>query len=161
MALGIETLGVKTPVSDAKKTLSRQIWMYFLTSGLAALVNFASRFYYNMFFLFGTSVVLAYCTGMLVNFTLSKLYTFDSRKSGKTHREVLKFFVVAGLGLLVTYVVSTGLLHALNPYFESRQELLKTISHIGGMGVGFVANFVGHKLVTFKTTGLWDSLTRK
>lgn len=147
---------------EAGKPLPGQIWRYLLTSGLAAIVNFASRFLYNLFFAFGTSVTLAYCTGMLVNFVFSKLYAFDSRNSGKTHREVLKFFVVAGLGLLVTYVVSTVLLYLLTRYFESSHlEIQKTVSHVGGMGIGFVANFVGHKLLTFKSTGVWNIMLRR
>jgi putative flippase GtrA len=140
---------------------ARKLGLYFLASGAAALVNFLSRFAYDLTFEFATSVVLAYCTGMIVNFSLSKLFVFGARKSGNTWREGIKFLIVAGAGLAVTTLVSLAAVWAMQwrPVL-SDAPLQYTIAHACGMAAGFVANFGGHKLVSFRETGLWARLRR-
>ncbi len=141
---------------------TKGLGLYFLASGTAAAVNFGSRFVYDAFFSFGVSVIFAYCTGMLVNFSLSKLFVFEARHSGKTWRELAKFLVVAGLGLLFTYGVSISAAWFLDGLaLGFSQELTHTAAHIAGMGAGFVANFIGHKLISFRETGIWDRMAGK
>ena len=134
----------------------KKLLLYFLASGLAALVNFVSRFGYDLYFSFGVSVVFAYCTGMVVNFSLSKLFVFGARKSGNSVREGVKFIVVAGGGLLVTTAVSLGAAWALgfSPFVSEEVHLM--LAHACGMGAGFIANFAGHRFVSFRETGLWS-----
>lgn len=144
------------------KQHTRGLGLYFIASGTAAAVNFGSRFVYDSFFTFGTSVVLAYCTGMFVNFSLSKLFVFDARTSGRTWREFTKFIAVASLGLVVTYGVSMGGVWFFERWsFGISVELYHTLAHVAGMGAGFVANFIGHKLISFRETGLWDAFRKR
>ncbi len=145
---------------EKSRSAVRKLGLYFLASGAAALVNFLSRFAYDLSFEFAASVVLAYCTGMIVNFSLSKLFVFDARKSGNTWREGIKFLLVAGAGLAVTTGVSLAVVWAfkLRPSFS--ETLQYTIAHACGMGAGFVANFGGHRLVSFRETGLWARLRK-
>ena len=141
------------------KTLLKQLLKYGATSGIAALVNFLSRFGFSGFFDFGTSVVLAYCTGMVVNFVLSKYFAFDSGQSGRLPRELLKFFLVALVGLFVTYIISMLALRFGGPVLgDMGPETRQAAAHLAGMAAGFAANFVGHKLFSFRVTGLWDKI---
>ncbi len=135
------------------KLLSVEIICYFLLAGVAASVNFTSRFIYDLFLDFRYSVVFAYSSGMLVSFVLSKRYIFSVRESGRTHTEFIKFTLTATVGLIVTCFVSVGMLG----FIHSRTHLHegeKVISHICGIGAGFIANYFGHKFFSFRETGL-------
>lgn len=133
--------------------LTSQFFRYLFTSGLAAGVNFGSRFVYGIWLSFTPSVVVAYLTGMLVNFVLSKRFVFDARESKATRVEFLKFGTVASIGLLFTLVASWGALAAMTTYAPHlAMELQQGIAHAAGIAVGFVANFAGHRFFTFKAT---------
>lgn len=159
--------GIKSGM--AKITISRKFLLYVLFSGFAALVNFASRFLYESIpeVNFEFAVALAYISGMIVNFGFSKWITFDAGSSGKFKREALKFFAVAGLGLLVTVAISAAAIRILEHTIgqnqpalpvETSQETLAAMAHLAGMAAGLVANFFGHELISFRSTGIGDKL---
>ena len=130
---------------------------YFFFAGLAAFVNFASRFLFNLAFDFRLSVVLAYFTGMFINFTLSKRYLFSARHSGSTRSEFAKFFLVALGGLAVTFGVSITMLKLLEAQ-SLGIEVSRAAAHLCGMAAGFMANYFGHKFFSFRKTGLYKLL---
>lgn len=140
------------------RSSSRALLLYFLASGTAAAVNFATRFLYDLRFSFTVSVVLAYCTGMIVNFALSKLFVFGARSSGNTLREFVKFLAVALTGLLFTTGVSVAAAWALESFTSLESRLLFAGAHACGMAAGFAANFAGHRLFSFRETGLWKRI---
>ncbi len=152
-----------------EKKITRKFLLYIFFSGFAALVNFASRFLYETIpgVNFEIAVALAYVSGMMVNFAFSKWITFQAASSGRFKREAIKFFAVASLGLLVTVGISAGalrFLHWIGPSvapnlpLEADQETLAAVAHLVGMAAGLVANFIGHELVSFRSTGIGDKL---
>jgi putative flippase GtrA len=148
--------------------ITKKFLLYVFFSGFAALVNFASRFLYETVpgVNFEFAVALAYLTGMLVNFAFSKWITFQAGASGRFRREAIKFFLVAAMGLVVTVLVSAGALRALEILYESWSdwpmeldgETLETLAHLAGMAAGLLMNFVGHELLSFRETGIWDRM---
>lgn len=139
---------------------------------------------------FGSSIVIGYLTGGVVGFFLTKTFAFGARNSGNTNREAIKFFMVSLIALTVTWVFSEIFLRVVDFWFGSyptTQSLLEAlvleitrmindisglsislafvdrllICNIGGIGVGFFANFFGHKYFTFKTTGYYDRLKER
>ncbi|MCB1173204.1 MAG: GtrA family protein [Leptospiraceae bacterium] len=152
--------------------ISQKFALYTFFSAFAALVNFGSRFLYDMIpgVHFLVAVTLAYLTGMVVNFISSKWLVFDSGQSGRTRREAVKFLFIAILGLFVTVIVSAIALWILKQSTMG-QFLVKwittsadfadprpTIAHALGMLAGLLANFVGHEFLSFKETGIWDRI---
>lgn len=131
-----------------------RIFLYFVASGVAALVNFGSRFFYDLFCDFWVSVVAAYFTGMLVNYALSRKYVFSSYTGATTTKTLSKFTLVALLGLGVTTVVSIVALDVLHGRLALAEPVAKALAHCLGIGTAFAASFLGHNFLTFRATGI-------
>ena len=104
-----------------KNEIVRRFFSYIFLSGLAFLVNLASRFGYQYLLeaaldpdytigghlvAFNVAVALAYFTGMIVNFATSKWITFKSADTGRGKREAIKFVIIAAIGLVINVVVA-------------------------------------------------------
>ena len=63
-----------------KALASRQFFLFILTGGTAALVNFGSRIVFSQWFRFETAVVLAYLIGMTTAFILARAFVFSSSR---------------------------------------------------------------------------------
>lgn len=106
------------------------------------------------------SVLLGYLTATVVSFLPTKNYAFSAKKTGNTYREAIKFVIIA----LIAWGVQVGvailtLNWVANPFFPSVSLFLREkISHVVGMGFSFLANYFGHKLLTFRSTGVYDRL---
>ncbi len=141
-----------------KEVKGKSFFTFFLTALLGATVNFVSQIFYRKFFNFDTSVLLGYLTATVVSFLPTKNYAFSARETGNTGREVVKFLVIA----LVAWGVQVGMAVATlkwvaNPYFPTVSLFWREkSSHVVGMGFSFLANYFGHKLLTFRSTGMYD-----
>ena len=144
---------------------------------IGTAVNIGSRIIYSEKFgvEFGTSVVIAYATGMVVGFALSKLFAFKSRTSDNTYSEAAKFVMVSGAALTVTWFVSVVIKHEADVILSNNPRIYSTAiniaaatgekfvnrelaSHVIGIGIGFFVNYFGHKFFTFRKTGVWDKV---
>lgn len=140
----------------------RDFFTFFLTALFGASVNFFSQIFYreNLDYSFSTSVLLGYLTATVVSFIPTKLFAFSAKETGNTSREAIKFLVIALIAWAVQYVVSVGTLHwVANPFFPDVTEFWREkSSHVVGMGFSFLANYFGHKLLTFRSTGMYDRI---
>jgi putative flippase GtrA len=144
----------------AVKQHIRELITFFLVAVAGASVNFSVRILYSLFMSFEWSVVLAYVTAMSVGFILTKQFAFNAKGSGNTYREMVKFTIVSLLALLSTLLASIMALKVLNVYLTSRSLFFReTAAHLTGMGFSFLTNFFGHKLFTFKSTGVYDRVS--
>ena len=117
--------------------------------------------------------MLAYGTGMVVGFLLTKMFAFNARASDNTQREVIKFVLVSIAALIVTLITSLLVKQIFSLYFSHNPDFHVFIAtevsklgysfinrelaaHLGGTAFGFFINFFGHKFFTFKETGYWD-----
>jgi putative flippase GtrA len=142
---------------------------FFLTGLFGATVNFLSQIPLKGFFLkmglndhpaFAWSVFWAYMISTAASFLPAKLWAFSAKESGNTRREWFKFFIVATLALGVQELVSVlALRFVADPYFSDYSLFIREKgSHLAGMACSFIANFLGHRFFTFRTTGLYDFL---
>ena len=147
--------------SSEPKTIEvkkKSFFTFFLTALLGATVNFISQIFYRKFFNFDTSVLLGYLTATVVSFIPTKNYAFSAKETGNTGREAVKFLAIA----LVAWGVQVGMAVATlewvaNPYFPAASLFWREkTSHVVGMGFSFLANYFGHKLLTFRSTGMYD-----
>ena len=140
----------------------RDFFTFFLTALFGASVNFFSQIFYreNLGYSFSTSVLVGYLTATVVSFIPTKLFAFSAKETGNTSREVIKFVVIALIAWAVQYVVSVGTLNwVANPFFPDVDKFWREkSSHVMGMGFSFLANYFGHKLLTFRSTGMYDRL---
>jgi putative flippase GtrA len=126
---------------------SRQFLGFLLAGGVAAAVNFGSRIVYSLWFGFSVAVVLAYVTGMLTAFVLTRLFVFrDSRQP--THRSAFFFALVNLVAVAQTWAVSVALLHYVLPA-SGIQRFAPEIAHAVGVAVPVFTSYLGHKRWSF------------
>ncbi len=149
-------------VQTEKYKAPREFFSFFLTALLGASINFISRILYREFFTidYSTSVLFGYLTATVLTFIPTKKYAFAAGDTGNTKREAIKFLMIAGVALVVQiYVAKYTLEYVANPLFPNLSKIWReTGSHVVGMGLSFLANFFGHKLLTFRSTGVYDRI---
>ena len=138
----------------------KDFFTFFLTAVLGASINFVSQIIYRSYFDFQTSVLCGYLTATVLTFIPTKRYAFSAKNTGNTGREVVKFLGIAALALVVQVYVSKYTLEWIaTPLFPGVRQLWREkASHVVGMGMSFMANYFGHKLLTFRSTGVYDKL---
>jgi len=147
----------------------RSFLSFFLTAILGAGTNFITQIPYKALFLsmgfadkpaFNLSVSAGYLTATIVSFVPSKFFAFSAKESGNTRRESVKFLIIA----LVAWGIQVGVSsltfdHVANKYFSHYSLFVQEKgSHVVGMGFSFLANYFGHKFLTFRSTGLYDKI---
>lgn len=149
-------------IEQPKRKSYKSFFSFFLTALFGASVNFFSQIFFrqNLKFDFTTSVLLGYLTATVVSFVPTKRFAFSAKQTGNTGREMVKFVIIA----LVAWGVQAGIAKATlvwiaNPYFpEISMFWREKGSHVVGMGFSFLANYFGHKLLTFRSTGVYDKI---
>lgn len=149
-----------TSIRQPRAKEYKDFFTFFLTAVLGASINFVSQIFYRNFFDFQTSVLCGYLTATVLTFVPTKRYAFSARDTGNTGREVVKFLGIAVIALVVQVYGSKYTLEGIaNPLFPGVRQLWREkASHVAGMGMSFLANYFGHKLLTFRSTGVYDKL---
>ena len=132
-------------ISDFK---SRQFLTFLFAGGFAAVVNFGSRFFYNEYMSFGNAVIVAYITGMITAFVLSKRFVFD-KSVHSTKKEFIYFTLVNMVAIIQTYLISVGLAEYLFPGIGFTFYPY-SIAHAAGVVFPVFTSFIGHKYFSFK-----------
>jgi len=128
--------------------LSRQFGRFLLAGGLAAIVNWLSRFLFNLFMSYAAAIVAAYALGMAVAFVLNKRYVFPYSQRPVTAE--MSFFILFNLAAFpVVWVIAYMLGERLLPGLLPRQLAL-ALGHGCGVAVPALVNFVLHKFITFR-----------
>ena len=130
-----------------KDLLSRQFVLFLLSGGIAAVVNFGSRIFYNQWMDFSIALLVAHLTGMITAFVLAKLFVF---KKSKQHirRSVWIFSLVNLIAVAQTWCVSFILAYLL-PWVGIAQ-FVHEIAHGIGVVVPVFTSYIGHKHWSFR-----------
>lgn len=109
---------------------------------------------------FHWSVGAGYLTATIVSFIPTKIYAFSAKESGSTRRESVKFLLISGIGFVIQLITSSLFLEFIaNPLLSVFSLVIREkISHTAGMGLSFTANFLGHRFLTFRSTGIYDKI---
>jgi putative flippase GtrA len=126
----------------------KQFIAFLLTGGIAAGLNWSSRFMFSIWFNFPVSIVLGYSVGLTSAFVLMRRFVFRGA-SRSTRLQVPMFVLVNLLGLLQTLVVSLALAKWVFPRFSSSLNP-EGSAHLIGVLVPVFTSYVGHKYFTFK-----------
>lgn len=128
---------------------SKQFISFLVAGGFAAVVNFGSRFFYNEFVSFGNAVLLAYITGMITAFVLTKLFVFE-KSTHSTKTEFYYFTLVNIVAIIQTYIISVGLAEYIFPIM-SFEFYPKAVANAIGIIFPVFTSFVGHKKFSFRS----------
>jgi putative flippase GtrA len=128
--------------------LSRQFGRFLLAGGLAALVNWISRFAFNLVMSYAAAIVAAFAVGMTVAFVLNKRFVFPY--SQRPVAAEVSFFILFNVAAFpITWVTAYVLGEWFLPGLMPRQFAL-ALGHACGVAVPALLNFVLHKFITFR-----------
>ena len=128
--------------------ISPQFLKFLVTGGIAAAVNFGSRFIYNLWASYSIAVVLAYLTGMATAFVLARTFVFEGRTQS-LQRSALIFAAVNVLAIAQTWLISMLLAYYLLPAWGV-QRFAFEIAHAVGIVVPIFTSYLGHKRWSFR-----------
>ena len=125
-----------------------QFTRFLAAGGLAAIANILSRILFSRWVSLPVAVVLAYCVGMAVAFSLMRKYVFAGG-SGRIHRQMVIFAAVNLAAVCQTLAVTLVLAQIVLPWagLHSHVEL---IAHLAGVATPIVTSFIGHKRWSFR-----------
>ena len=115
---------------------------YFFFAGVATVVDFSLLYSLTEFagLWYLLSATISYIFGMITNYSLNKIYTFEN-KSRKIVRQFGVFMFVATIGLVLNNLIMYGLVE----YFGLWYMFARFIS----MFIVLIWSFSGHKYITF------------
>lgn len=122
--------------------------MFLFTGGTAAVVNFGSRILYNRWMDFSSAVIVAYLTGMVTAFVLTKLFVFK-KSDQPIHHSVLFFIAVNVVAALQTWGISVSLAYYILPALGVTM-FVDAIAHAIGVAVPVFTSYIGHKRWSFR-----------
>ena len=130
---------------------ARRFAGFFVTGGLAALVNVLSRLALSQVLRYEIAVALAYLVGMAAAYLMMRGLVFvpSSRWSGS---EVARFAFVNLLALVQVWAVSVILARLAFPAIGFGWHA-ETVAHVIGVLSPVLTSYYGHKHVTFRTAG--------
>lgn len=126
---------------------SRQFAAFLVTGGIAAVVNFGSRFVYGQWVGFGWAVVLAYLTGMVTAFVLARAFVF-SGSTRPVHHAAALFVLVNVLAVAQTWLITMALAYHALPWLGVTRHVAE-IAHAVGIAVPVLTSYLGHKHWSF------------
>jgi putative flippase GtrA len=126
----------------------RQFFLFLLSGGAAAGLNWGSRFLFSLWMPFAWAVTAAFVVGLASGFLLMRLFVFDGRAKAVAPQAV-KFLVInllaLGQTLLVSLVVTRWLAST-----SGEAGSAEAIGHLAGVLVPVVTSYFGHRLLTFR-----------
>jgi putative flippase GtrA len=128
--------------------ISRRFFLFLLTGGFAAGVNFGSRFVYNLWMPYSAAIIVAYITGMITAFILAKLFVF-TESTQSTHRSIFFFTLVNLVAVAQTWAVSMGLAYYVFPSIGFVNHA-RDLAHLIGVAIPVFTSYIGHKKFSFK-----------
>lgn len=144
---------LNNPQHYSATLLESRFIRFLLAGGLAALINFGSRFVYNIFVDFSVAVVLAFMTGLAAGYMLNKRFVFTMSKNSMA-TEMGWFVLINLLALAQTWGLSVYLAKVLPEYLHVQGvdglELAEAIAHGAGVLLPVFTSFIGHKYLTFR-----------
>jgi putative flippase GtrA len=136
---------------DSKKShlaLTAEAAKFLVCGGIAAFVNWAARIALAAAMSFEAAVIVAYLIGMSVGFALYRNVVWTDRGTSLSD-QVVGFVLVNALSAAVVLVVAVGLRATLSAV-AGPGALIDGAAHGTAIGVGAVANFIGHRSITFR-----------
>ena len=159
-----------TPVKEGPLFNKKDLFAYFFVAATGALVQLIVGSLLHEWFLvsYKRAILIGYVVAFFVGFFLTKLFAFDARKSAETTREAVKFCMVSVVSGFITVYLSAfmydysvqqiGIYQFLIPNSTKEVDVNKLVSHVGGMGLSFISNYILHKTFTFRNTGFYEKL---
>lgn len=141
-------------VQLSRKLAQHQGVRFIALGGFAAAVNWLVRFPLSLVMSFEAAVFVAYVIGMSVGFALYPRYVFPG--SDRPVRQQVVIFLIVNLAGAGVVLLAAFVLLRLQAPFSYPLFIKQGLAHGLAIGIGAVANFFGHKKITFRVSGAGD-----
>lgn len=125
-----------------------QVGKFLLAGGIAAGMNFFSRFLFSWFMPYIAAITAAFIVGLVAGFFLMKLFVFSTgSQSVSTQAWYFLFINLAGLALtILVSIIMERIAHLVLP--DPRSD--EAIGHLFGVASPVLLSFFAHKRLTFR-----------
>jgi len=127
---------------------SKEFILFVVCSGISAVVNFFVRIILTVYIEYAIAIVLAYICGIIVSFTLNKIFVFNIR-TGNIHKQLGKFIIINFSGVCITLFLSLLFRNVIFP-FIGFTFYVNEFAHVIGLSFTAFTSFLGHKYFSFK-----------
>jgi putative flippase GtrA len=131
-----------------KVFVSRQFASFLVTGGIAAAVNYCSRYALEPLLGFSAAIVVAYGIGMLTAYLLARRFVFLNTRN-PTALSATYFALINLLAVSQTWLVSMGLALYLLPHLGVTEHVTD-IAHFFGVITPVFTSYLGHKYLSFR-----------
>jgi putative flippase GtrA len=123
---------------------------FVVAAGASVPFNLGARVLFSNFVPFEIAVAGSHVVGMIVAFTLTRLFVFG-RSQRRISSEFGRFVLVNIGSLCVTWVVSSTLLRLIFPMIGvAVSGYSEFAAHVAGLGIASVTSFFGHRDFSFR-----------
>lgn len=130
--------------------MKSEVVRFLIAGGSAAAINWVARILLSLAMPFEAALLLAYAIGMAAGFWLYRAFVFRGAGHGSLRNQILIFLGVNAVGALVVLVASNLLIAGLDVLLPTVPlSIAQAFGHGIGIGLGAVANYVGHRFLTF------------
>jgi putative flippase GtrA len=127
---------------------SREFALFLLSGGLAAALNWGSRFVFSLWVPFEVAVVLAFGVGLASGFVMMRIVAFKG--AGKpVMPQFGRYLLVNAAALVQTFVISVALTRWALPAIGIHEHA-EAIGHLVGVLFPVVTSYLAHRSFTFK-----------
>lgn len=115
---------------------------------LAAIANVLSRMALSHVLGYSASVAVAYLIGMVVAFSLTRMFVFDETDN-PWQKELVRFSIVNAFAFAQVWIVSLLLAKWLLPKIGFTWHA-ESVAHMIGVGSPIISSYFGHKHFSFR-----------
>jgi putative flippase GtrA len=126
----------------------RQFVKFLLCGGLAAGLNWASRFLFSIWLPFEYAVVAAFFVGLSSGYILMRLYVFETKQT-PVLLQISKYVAINVMALIQTLIISVVVLRWVLPVVGISNHA-DALAHLVGVLAPVVTSYFGHKRITFR-----------
>ena len=128
--------------------MTRRFVLFLVSGGIAAALNWGSRFLFSLWMPFEWAVVCAFGVGLASGFILMRTIAFEGR--GKPALpQAGRYAVVNAAALAQTWIVSVVLARWALPAMGVH-ERAESIGHLVGVLFPVVTSYFAHRMYTFR-----------
>ena len=128
--------------------MTRQFLLFLVSGGIAAALNWGSRFLFSRWMAFEWAVVCAYGVGMATAFILMRTLAFDGR--GKPAiPQAGRFALVNAAALAQTWIVSVAMTRWVLPFVGITAHA-EALGHLVGVLFPVFTSYIAHRKYTFR-----------
>ncbi|MGI4878855.1 MAG: GtrA family protein [Janthinobacterium lividum] len=128
---------------------TREFMRFFVTGVIATIGNLCAVWFASQYLPYQYALFAGVAAGASISFPLTKIFAFKSQDWGDSRREMVRFVLIYGVGVVVYWTVSmVAGLRVLPAFMPAHPAQL--LGALIGAGMTTVTNYLGHRFYTYR-----------